>query len=655
MNDKYIEKDTAEAISAGISYLNKAQKKDGSFSNLVSPSENFDDCEENESSFPTILSLHCLRKLPDSEEIKTIKDKASKFVLSQHSDFWSWNYWKRNSLESTKTPYPEDLDDTCCALAALIENQPETVPTDAVAKAVNLLTYSESQEGGPYYTWITPPDADKGWKDIDLAVNSNIGFFLSLQEVNLPSITKLIEKAIDEEKYDSPYYFSPVATIYFISRWYKRKGKSKIITFLLERMQEDHSWGNPLETALAVISLINFGYEKEKIAESIGYILKHQEEDKWKEYPFVVEFIKKNTKHYAGSPELTTAFCLEALHAYSSKCESESRKRKVSDSQQRKMREKIMELSDLRFAEFDNELRKDLTETRSKILKGDSTGQIILLPYYLEKSLNGNVVNEDLISRLGVAGLYGWMAYTVYDDFLDNEGDPKLLPAANVCLRELTSIYAKNFSNDEKFMDFFEKIMDRIDSANAWETKNCRMRVEGDRVSILEKLPDYGKLEKLADRSIGHALGAAAVLYSHTKETESSEMENLMSFFENYIIARQLNDDAHDWEKDLKNGQISPAVVSVLKRYSKSNASKGKELDLKKQLEQLRKIFWYDVIHEICDKALFHVREAEKDLENIKVIKDKAIFKGMLEAVKKSASEAITEQKEMLTFMKEYE
>lgn len=650
MNLKEIE----NAISSGINYLGRKQKQDGSFSNRVSTSKNFSTYEENQSAFPTSLILSSLNSLADTEETGKIKSRASEFILSQRSDFWSWNYWKRNSAESMKSPYPEDLDDTCCAVAALTAYDPSLVSAGAIAKVINLLTYSESKEGGPYFTWITPPEADKGWKDTDLAVNNNIAHFLSLQGVALPSIVSLTENAIVSEKYDSPYYYSEYSSIYFISRWYKGKKRSKVISYLIRKKLKDDSWGSPLETALAVNALINLGYQKEKLENSIGYILHSKKSDGWKEQPFVIEFIKKKQKHYAGSPELTTAFCLEALGKFSNVSEEIKSKRKPEDSRQKKIRKRIIEMSDKRFSGFDSEIRERFSDIRKRILKGDKVNQVMLLPYYFQKSL-GQKTNENIAAELGIASLYGWMAYTIYDDFLDGEGNPKLLSLANICLRELTSIYSLNFASDEKFLNFFRNIMDRIDSANSWEASNCRVQIADSILTIPRKLPEYRNMERLADRSIGHALGAAAILYLQTGEAESADMKNLMSFFENYIIARQLNDDAHDWEGDLKRGQLSPAVVSVLKRYLKSNASKGSmELDLKKQIQQLQKIFWYDAIHEICDKAILHIKKAEADLKNIKAVKDRTVFEGMLKTVEKSAKEAIAEQKETLEFLGEY-
>ena len=650
-------KNINEAIKSGTNFLAKSQRKDGSLPSFISASKRFDNPEEKQSVFPTCLILSSLSGFDHSTDIKKIKDKAVKFLLNQKSEFWSWNYWKRNSRESKDTPYPDDLDDTCCAMTGLIKYDLKIVSVKAVAKAVNLLAYCESKEGGPYYTWITPPDADKSWKDIDLAVNSNAAFFLSLQGVTLKSLVALTEKAIDSEEYTSQYYYSPYPLVYFISRWYKGKKKDNVISYLLKKRTANGSWGDPLKTALAVNALINFGYEKEKLAESVGYILENQVGEKWKAFPLIIELQKKKQAYYSGSAELTTAFCLEALGKFSERSVSMKGERKAGmDDEVKRAHKEIIEIVDRTFSRFNPEMINDFSNVKKKILKGDGVNAITLLPYYFRKSLGKKSIDEAIAIKLGAAGFYGWMAYTIYDDFFDNEGDPKVLSLANVCLRELVSIYDSEFSKDEKFLKFFRNIMDRIDSANFWETNNCRAKTSGSRLTIPDRLPDYGNMKRLADRSIGFALGQAAILYLHSGNIESTEIKRLVAFFENYIIARQLNDDAHDWEEDIKGGRLSPAVTLVLKKYAQQAKNKSvKEIDLNKEIGKLQKIFWHEVIQEICGKTLFHVRKARKHLRDITAMENKAAFESMLASVENSAKEALAEQKEMLEFLEEYE
>lgn len=647
--------DIEKAMNLSASYLAKGQKKDGSFPNFVSASKNFKKFKENQAIFSTCLILSSISNL--SEVSKKVKKKAADFLLGQKSDFWSWNYWERNSAESKKVPYPDDLDVTCCAITALIMYNPKTIPVKAIANVVNLLAFCESKEGGPYQTWLVDSGVEKSWKDVDLAVNNNIAFFLSFQKVALPNLIVLTERAIISGKYVSPYYHSSYSVIYFISRWYRGQKKGEIVSFLLKKRLKNYSWGNPLETALVVNTLVNFGYEKEKLKRSVDYLVKNQKRGQWKAYPFVIDLIKKDKKYYSGSPELTTAFCLESLGKFLTKNKSiKNKKATKKDSERKKMHKKIINIADQRFFKFNPELNESFLTVREDILKGGKTNQITLLPYYFQKSLKASEsIGENVLIKLGVASLYGWIAYTIYDDFFDGEGDPRLLSLSNICLRELISIYHDIFSKDKIFLEFFQKNMDRIDMANAWETVNCRMQVSDSKVVLPDKFPNFRNLEKLADRSIGHVLGPAAVFYLHEKNIKSSEMKNLILFFENYIIARQLNDDAHDWEDDLKRGQLTPVVVLVLKKYLKRKKHKElKEIDLRKEISELQKVFWHETIQETCRETIGYVQKARIVLKDIPVMKDKSLFRKMLKLVEQSAQEAIDEQKEMLEFLEGY-
>lgn len=715
------------AIQKGINYLAKNQEEDGGFLSLSSPNpHDFSLARKFHTLFPVALILSSLNKLPDGVGGKTIRKKAVQFLLTQKSPYWTFNYWQRDSREARKMPYPDDLDDTSCALAAIFEYDKKLINAKALTNILAVLTALEEKEGGPYRTWLVDERGGEEWKDIDLVVNCNVAYFLSLQEVSLKSINKFVEQAIETKKYHSRYYpsFYPIA--YFISRFYKGKKKRELAECILSKREANYKWENPLFTALAVSSLLNLGFSSSDLEKSIEYILGEQGNGSWKPYALYPDPVISGKLYYCGSRALTTAFCIEALGKFSARSESVRKSRKAeTDGDQKRMRKKIVAITDQRFSNLHSELTEKFLAVRKKILKGDKTNQVTLLPYYVQKSLGNNKpADENVLAELGAAGLYGWMAYTIYDDFFDGEGDPEVLSLANICLRELTSIYCDNFAKDEKFLRFFRNTMDRIDSANAWEVSNCRAQLTGSSLTIPDRLPEFGKLERLANRSIGHALGPVAVLYLDTGNIESPDVKNLMAFFENYIIARQLNDDAHDWEDDLKRGQLSPTVVAVLKRYVKSNVSKGSmELDLKKEIHPdtnsddiskvknnkkrknnlnnagvsidigvgvkelhprtnfrentifpkkknnnqyliiegifenwygARRIFWYEVIQEVCGKALFHIRKARKHLGDIVAVKNKAVFEGMLASVENSAKEALAEQKEMLEFLEEY-
>src|SRR4051812_48582098 len=103
-------------IAAGLKWLARQQAADGSFKGQAGPiSKVFRPTLRQDTVFFTTLILICLEKAAVADQI--IKP-ALKFLKSQVSPAGSWNYWRRDSKCSADFPYPDDLDDTACALLA---------------------------------------------------------------------------------------------------------------------------------------------------------------------------------------------------------------------------------------------------------------------------------------------------------------------------------------------------------------------------------------------------------------------------------------------------------------------------------------------------------------------------------------------------------
>lgn len=643
-----------QSIKEGIYFLKTIQEADGSFSSLTS--SNFNDFTEARvvaSVFSSALILANLQIFEEKSDIENINKKLSKFLLSQKNENWSFNYWKRNSEQSINIPYPDDLDDTFCALSSLYRYDANLIGGEAMAKIVAILTSLEVQEGGPYRTWIVPSDAEKVWRDIDLAVNNNIAYFLSLQEVELPNLVLLIEKAIEEERYYSPYYPSEYPIMYFISRWYQGGKAEKTIQYLLSKKIENN-WGNALNTALSISALLNLKFPAEKLKESIDCLLADQKNGSWESYGFCFDPAIKGNAYYAGSSSLTTAFCLEALQKYKN-CElkiknqeAKTKKEKIKQEEYAKVYNAVIEKVKEKLNTLTDDLKQQQLKIIKKIIEGDKDKQILLLPYFFKLSLgkNGHNVPDELITILGLANLYGWAAYTIYDDFLDEEGSPNLLPAANLCLRELTNIFTGIL--DGKFASFFRKVMDTLEASNAWEVANCRIRTNN--LGNM-KIPDYKDFSKLAERSLGHALGPIAILFSLGYKEDSKEVKGIFNFFKHYIIARQLNDDAHDWEEDFKKGQINSVGAMVLNIYYKK-FSADKTINFKKIQEKLQNFFWYSIIIDICNIVEMNTELARKSLQFVAPISEFALFEKLLNPLENIAKKTRKEQQEIIKFLK---
>jgi hypothetical protein len=600
-------------INLALNFIKNHQLNDGDFLSLSSSEKNnFQKPKKYHSVFFTALILSCLNSVKKSAEIK---NKAVAFILSQKSDYWSFNYWTRNSKESQTLPYPDDLDDTFCALTALYQYNPKLIDGSAMAQIVTLLTTVEKKEGGPYKTWIVPDTADKVWQDIDLVVNSNIGYFLSLQEVELESITKLINTAINQQNLTSPYYPSIYPIVYFISRFFK---STKLVDIILSQKIDDH-WENPLNTALSISSLINLNVDPKILLPSIGYLIKNQQKDgSWIASAFCIDPSINHQTHYAASADLTTAFCIQALSNYSSIINIPSKKEDKTADQ---IHQKILQIA--------NQQTNFLMPISPSICKKSVT----LLPYLFYQSLgkNSKKISEDFLIQCGLANLYGWVAYTIYDDFIDGEGKTDLISLANFCLRQLTRIY-NNILPQTDFVDLFNQTMNETDQANFWEIKNCYDP---------KKLPDFGDYSQLAQKSLGHALGPIAVLYALGFDKNSSVVKNTWAFFKHYLIARQLNDDTHDWEDDLKKGFINPVTVQIFKKSSHQ--------------KDFKEIFCRQVLTEMSNIILINITQAKKAVSNLKLIQHPELILNLLKTPEQSAKKAIHEQTESLKFIDKYQ
>jgi hypothetical protein len=636
---------TTRTINDGVSFLAKTQAPDGGFASFSSPScEKFTGEKIYHSTFPAALILSCLNEV-DGAGASAIKEKLAKFLLAQKSDNWTFNYWARDAEENLKMPYPDDLDDTFCALAALFKHKPSSVNTKALAKIISMLTFMEHKEGGPYRTWLTPPEAPRKWADVDLAVNANVGYFLSLHNVSLPGILSFIEKAIDEANYTSPYYPSEYPVIYFISRFYTGTKTEKMREFLFQKQSENGAFGNPLETALAVSALLRFGAEPKKLEKSILYLKKSQKNGSFDADAFCLDPAIQGQAYYAGSSALSTAFCVEALALYekkSAKRDSVKALNKTTDA----ARETVAKEAKKKFLALDAELQKEALARLDKTLLGDRDGSIVLLPYFFSRSLGKNAekIPHGLIVSLCLANLYGWIAYTIYDDFLDDEGDPKLLSIANVCLRELTEIFLRIGDKYPAFSKIFTETMDTLDSANAWEVANCRAK-------NARAIPNYENGTRLAERSLGHALGPIAIFCALGFGAKSPELKNLKKLFEEYLIARQLNDDAHDWEEDLRAGHVNAIGAKLLRDSGKETLQEKFSED---EILAMQKIFWDKTINAAAADILAHAANARKLLRKIPAIKDPSFFEHIIAPLENSAKEALAEKERALDFLKAY-
>lgn len=637
------------AVDKGLTFLASVQAADGSFESFSSPVRTpFDAAITYRTTFAPALILSAIAGLHDSRA-QAVSNKLAAWLLAQRSPHWSFNYWAADAPERRSLPYPDDLDDTFCALIALYRHDPTLVDQSALAHVVKLLIAAESKVGGPYRTWLAAPDAAKIWKDIDLAVNANINGFLRLVADPLPNIAKLIERAIASRKFASPYYPSAYSVIYFIARAYDGPQAPRLAGYLIDR-RHDEWQDSPLAASLAVASLVRLG-RKDACGGALERLLASQQPDgSWPAEAFCIDPAVQNKTHYGGGAALTTAFALEALASFCPPPKPAAPKTKT-DATANAVYRRIMASIRQDATHFEPSLRRQIQAALERTHANDKDRNITLLPYFFNQSLAVPLPtpSDNLLARLGAANMYGWTAYTAYDDFLDGEGRPQLLSAANAALRYSLRHFRQALPEDAAFQAYTNQIFNTVDSANTWELTHCRMAVTTKTITI-GKPPGYPDTLKLADRSIGHTLTPLAVLAAAGVPPTDRRARHISLALRHYIAARQLNDDLHDWEKDLHAGIITYVVARLLKE---SAIAPGTHTFVR-LIPKLQRRFWHHTLLAVCSVITRHTGLARRHARASTLLAEPNLITRLTQKIDDSVEHTRREQSGAEAFLAAY-
>jgi hypothetical protein len=146
-------------------------------------------------------------------------------------------------------------------------------------------------------------------------VNTNVLLYLGN---SYPRVCDYVNNAIENDTNCSIYYPDRLSLFYSVSRAFVNniscfgKNKEIVIEKVLSRRKKNGSFGNPLQTALATNTLLNYGYDGPELKDGISYLIENQEDDgSWSREIFFL-----GPAPYYGFEELTTALVVEALNNY---------------------------------------------------------------------------------------------------------------------------------------------------------------------------------------------------------------------------------------------------------------------------------------------------------------------------------------------------
>ena len=309
---------------------------------------------------------------------------------------------------------------------------------------------------------------------------------------------------------------------------------------------------------------------------------------------------------------------------------------------------------DERMAIFSPELRSTARSAIDKTISGNRDKQMSLMSFYTRQALGkrGEQILDEIVAEMGLANIFFWTAFIIYDDFWDEDeaAQPKLLPIANIFARHYINYFTTLLPQDSGFPDFFHQIMDNLGVANFWETQYCRTKIEDSVFYIPKILPDYADYENKFRPASGHVLGPVAMLMLLGYKIDSPEVKNFIDYFRHYLIAMQINDDAHDWEEDIRRGHISTVVDMLLLDFGR----KEEIIDLEKDLSELKKVFWFKTIKKAAEIAISHTEKSRQALKNMGVFENTAPLERIINISENIAKKALTEQAESINFLETY-
>ncbi len=451
--------------------------------------------------------------------------------------------------------------------------------------------------------------------------------------LSFPKIHEFSDQKIFQHNIPLPLYPTIYPTIFYISRSYRGKHDKKLIALLRKKPSK------PLDQAIRLGSLLNLGLPSQKIKTEIEKLA----EEIPSVQPFCIDPAINHYRMYNGSIALTAAISAYTINHYLEKIQEE--REATNKRKEQRIIECIKKAAWASVDEFPAVLRSSFKKILNQTVTKDSRGEITLLPVWWNAA-TGRRCNEQTL-ELGRLNLFGWIVYRIYDNLLDADSGTNLLPLANLLLQKTTLAYAKAFPT--KYFSVFQEMMASMEKANAWEAAHCKFTYRKN-IAQISGLPRYRNYSIIAEKSMGHALGPLAL--NARGRSPHRTLPLTKKFFLSYLTAKQLNDDAHDWRKDLERGLINPASALLLRQWKKHHGNFS--FDRRNDLPLLEKLFWKKTLPGVCRKILENVNAARSALTALTSIKDRSRLEHLLLPLEKSAHKALRDRQNTLNFINHY-
>ncbi len=277
-------------------YVNRTQQQDGSF-----PSESKNDTSHTRKLQTTVFFnaeiLYQLNQVDGVGSLHLTRKRLSNFVLTQRAHDGSFNYWCRTP---EKQRLPNDIDDSACALLALVESLPANQSVRLASAFINLVKAQYNR--GKIYTWFA---GGVFKEDYDIVVQLNVKAALLSLGVNFP-IYNPKQYLLNNWQTKSKYYVDKFFSSYLANRSETIFDKTALIA---EVAQPTSSW----KLAISLIVL-----KQKPTFQQIDFLLHSQHSDgSWLGDDVILEgYTNEERQTYASSKVLATVFIMNILQRY---------------------------------------------------------------------------------------------------------------------------------------------------------------------------------------------------------------------------------------------------------------------------------------------------------------------------------------------------
>jgi hypothetical protein len=327
-------------MDAAVAFLASAQQEHGEFATFRARDGAIAREREYDSApLSTTYVLHSLSYV-DHPRVHELAAPALDFLEAEMESHGVWRHW--TSRHPLHDAMPPDLDDTCCASAALVRFGRQRPPNHG-------LIVANRDRRGLFYTWLVPRPArarrsraywsvtlrqlpitrqrlyfwgctEASPSDVDCVVNANVLHYLGDRHEARP-VVELLRQVLRDGRVGcwDKWHRNACTFYYAVSRAYANGVKS--LESLREplRVEIESKLANAeklasAELALAMCALFNLGHRSANIDTALARITAMQQDDgAWPAFALYWGGPPSRCTGCWGSRALTTSLCIEAI------------------------------------------------------------------------------------------------------------------------------------------------------------------------------------------------------------------------------------------------------------------------------------------------------------------------------------------------------